>query len=140
MGTPEEALAAAQAEEAVLPDHAEEIRDRKTILAGTGQNIVGLAVYVTASFGMSILIARAFGKGSPAFGQITLMTQLAFVVGAASRFGMDMASVRRVAIEVGKGEPGRARAVVRIAVGVAAFVSVLVAAITLALRSPSPSS
>ena len=37
MGTPEEALAAAQAEEAVLPDHAEEIRDRKTILAGTGE-------------------------------------------------------------------------------------------------------
>ncbi len=136
MGTPEEALAAAQAEEAALPDHAEEIRDRKAILAGTGQNIAGLAVYVAASFGMSILIARAFGKDSPAFGQITLMTQLAFVVGAATRFGMDMASVRRVAIEVGKGEPGRARAVVRIAVGVAAVVSVLAAALALALAVP----
>ena len=72
MGTPEEALAAAQAEEAALPDHADEVRDRKTILAGTGQNIVGLGVYVIASFGMSILIARAFGAGSGQFGQITL--------------------------------------------------------------------
>ena len=132
MGTPEEALAAAQAEEVALPDHAEEVRDRKTILAGTGQNIVGLGVYVIASFGMSILIARAFGAGSGQFGQITLMTQFAFVAGAATRFGMDMASVRRVAIETGKGEPGRARAIVRIAVGIAALVSVSVAVIVLA--------
>ncbi len=133
MGTPEEALAAAQAEEAALPDHADEVRDRKTILAGSGQNIAGLAVYVIASFGMSILIARAFTASSGAFGQITLMTQLAFVMGAATRFGMDMASVRRVAIEVGKGEPGSARAIVRIAVGIAVVVSVIVAAIVLGL-------
>jgi O-antigen/teichoic acid export membrane protein len=132
VGTPEEALAAAQAEEAALPEHADEIRDRKTILAGTGQNIVGLGVYVIASFGMSILIARAFGAGSGQFGQITLMTQFAFVAGAATRFGMDMASVRRVAIEAGKGEPGRARAIVRIAVGIASAVSVVVALIVLA--------
>ena len=136
MGTPEEALAAAQAEEAALPDHTDEVRDRKTILAGTGQNIVGLGVYVVASFGMSILIARAFGAGSAQFGQITLMTQFAFVAGAATRFGMDMASVRRVAIEAGKGEADRARAIVRIAVGIAATVSVLVAAIVLAASVP----
>ncbi len=136
MGTPEEALAAAQAEEAALPDHADEVRDRKTILAGTGQNIVGLGVYVVASFGMSILIARAFGAGSGQFGQITLMTQFAFVAGAATRFGMDMASVRRVAIEAGKGEPGRSRAIVRIAAGIAAAVSVLVAAIVLVAAVP----
>src|SRR5581483_7624808 len=90
-------------------------RDHVTILAGTGQNVVGLAVFVLASFGMNVLIARAFGKHSAAFGQVTLATQLAFVAGAATRFGMDMASVRRVAIEVGKGEPGRSRAIVRIA-------------------------
>ena len=89
-------------------------RDRMTILAGTGQNVIGLGIFVIASFGMNILIAQAFGKGSAAFGQITVATQLAFVVGAATRFGMDMASVRRVAIEVGKGEGGRVRAVVRI--------------------------
>ena len=129
MGTPEDALELATAEDSALPQHADEVRDRKTILAGTGQNIVGLGVFVLASFGMNILIARTFGKGSAAFGQITLITQLAFVAGAATRFGMDMAAVRRVAIEVGKGEPGRARAIVRLAVGIAAAVSAVVAAI-----------
>ena len=111
-------------------------RDHVTILAGTGQNIVGLAVFVLASFGMNILIARAFGKGSAAFGLVTLATQLAFVAGAATRFGMDMASVRRVAIEVGKGEPGRSRAIVRIAVLIALGVSVLVAAVAFLLAAP----
>ena len=88
-------------------------RYHATILAGTGQNVVGLAVFVVASFAMNILVARAFGKGSAAFGQVTLATQLAFVAGAATRFGMDMAAVRRVAIEVGNGEAGRSRAMVR---------------------------
>lgn len=104
-------------------------RDRMTILAGTGQNVIGLGIFVIASFGMNILIAQAFGKGSAAFGQITVATQLAFVAGAATRFGMDMAAVRRVAIEVGKGEGGRARAVVRLAITIALAVSAVVAAL-----------
>jgi O-antigen/teichoic acid export membrane protein len=108
-------------------------KDHLTILAGTGQNIAGLAVFVIASFGMNILIARAFGKGSAAFGQVTVATQLAFVIGAATRFGMDMASVRRVAIEVGKGEAARARAIVRIAVTIALCVSVAAAALAYVL-------
>ena len=111
-------------------------RDQLTILSGTGQNIVGLAVFVAASFGMNILIARAFGKGSAALGQITLATQLAFVAGAATRFGMDMAAVRRVAIEVGKGEGGRSRAIVAIAIRIAAAVSIAVAAIAFLLAGP----
>ena len=89
---------------------------------------------------MNILIARTFGKGSAAFGQITLITQLAFVAGAATRFGMDMAAVRRVAIEVGKGEPGRARAIVRLAIGIAAAVSAVVAAIVFLGRDRSATS
>ncbi len=131
MGTPDEAFRTAEAEDASLPDHAEEARDRRTILAGTGQNIIGLGVFVIASFGMNILIARAFGKGSPAFGQITLITQLAFVAGAATRFGMDMAAVRRVAIETGQGHQGRSRPIVRLAVSIAVVVSVVVAALAL---------
>ena len=127
MGTPEDAIRAAAAEEASVPGRSEETRDRLTILSGTGQNIGGLAIFVLASFGMNILIARAFGKGSAAFGQITVATQLAFVVGAATRFGMDMAAVRRVAIEVGKGEGGRDRAIVGIALVIASAVSVVVA-------------
>src|SRR2546428_8788831 len=97
---------------------------------------------------MNILVARAFGKGSAAFGQVTLATQLAFVVGAATRFGMDMASVRRVAIDVGKGEPGRARAVMVRAAAIAGVVSAAVAlavvigapALARAFAGTSPSS
>ncbi|MFI5054704.1 MAG: MATE family efflux transporter, partial [Acidimicrobiia bacterium] len=115
----------------------EDSRDHLTILAGTGQNIVGLAVFVIASFGMNILIARTFhGKQAGALGEITLATQLAFVVGAATRFGMDMAAVRRVAIEVGKGEPGRSRAIVRLALTIAGVVSVVVAAAAFLLAAP----
>jgi O-antigen/teichoic acid export membrane protein len=114
----------------------EEARDRATILAGTGQNVAGLAVFVVASFAMNILIAQSFGKGSAAFGQITVATQLAFVVGAATRFGMDMAAVRRVAIEVGKGEGGRSRAIVRIAVTIALVVSVAVSVVAFVTAGP----
>ena len=111
-------------------------RDRLTILAGTGQNVIGLGVFVIASFGMNILIAQAFGKGSAAFGQITVATQLAFVVGAATRFGMDMAAVRRVAIEIGQATGGRIRAIVRIAVSIALVVSAVVALIAFVFAAP----
>ena len=127
MGTPEDAIRTLAEEEAAVPDHSEEARDRLVILSGTGLNIGGLAVFVLASFAMNILIARAFGKGSSAFGQITLITQMAFVAGAATRFGMDMAAVRRVAIEAGQGRSGRSRAIVRLAVIIALVVSVVVA-------------
>lgn len=85
---------------------------------------------------MNILVALAFGKGSAAFGQVTLTTQLAFVAGAATRFGTDMAAVRRVAIEVGKGEGGRTRALVRIAVSLALAVSVVVGTLAFLLAGP----
>ncbi|HEX9124418.1 MAG TPA: oligosaccharide flippase family protein [Actinomycetota bacterium] len=112
-------------------------KDHLTILSGTAQNIVGLAVFVLASFGMNIVIARAFGEeGRRVLGLVTLATQLAFVVAGATRFGMDMAAVRRVAIEVGKGEPGRSRAVVRLAVAISVIVSLAVAAVAFALAAP----
>jgi O-antigen/teichoic acid export membrane protein len=95
--------------------------DRLTLLSGTGQNVAGLAVFVAATFGTNVLISRAFGpSGASALGTVTLATQFAFIAGAGARFGMDMAAVRRVAIEVGGGEPGRVRAVVARAAGVAA--------------------
>src|SRR5439155_4633187 len=79
--------------------------DHLAILSGTGQNIAGLAVFVLASLGTNILISRAEGARSLAV--VTLATQLAFIGGAATRFGMDMAAVRLVAIDVGKGRTGR---------------------------------
>jgi O-antigen/teichoic acid export membrane protein len=112
-------------------------KDSLTILSGTAQNIVGLAVFVIASFGMNILVSHALGgRKSAAFGQVTLITQLAFVMGAATRFGMDMASVRRVAIEFGRGEPGRSRAVVRIAALIALGVSLGVGLIAFIAAGP----
>jgi O-antigen/teichoic acid export membrane protein len=99
--------------------------DHRAILAGTGQNIVGLGVFVLATFGTNVLIARVLGD--EALGVITLTTQLAFVGGAATRFGMDMAATRLVAIDVGKGEPGRARGVVARAAAISGAVSLLVA-------------
>ncbi|HXF71587.1 MAG TPA: polysaccharide biosynthesis C-terminal domain-containing protein [Actinomycetota bacterium] len=103
--------------------------DRARILAGTGQNILGLSVYVLLTFGMNVLIARAFGEeGRRALGVVTLATQLAFVAGAGTRFGMDHAAVRRVAIDVGKGEAGRIGGVVARAAAVAAVASIPVAA------------
>lgn len=95
--------------------------DRLAILAGTGQNLAGLVIYVVATFGTNILISRVLG--APALGIVTLATQFAFVAGAATRFGMDMAAVRWVAIDVGKGRPGRARAIVAKAAAIAAAVS-----------------
>ena len=110
--------------------------DRLTILAGAGQNLLGLVLFVLATLGTNVLISRAFGRDGPsALGIITLATQFAFVGGAATRFGMDMAAVRRVAIDVGKGEGGRARAVVHRAAAIAAAVSAVVgAAVFLAAR------
>ena len=107
--------------------------DRLTLLAGTGQNIAGLAVYVVASLAANVLIFRAFGAaGGAALGLVTLTTQLAFVAAAGARFGMDMAAVRWVAIEVGAGRPGRSRPTVRRAVWIAAAVSVTVAVVVFA--------
>jgi O-antigen/teichoic acid export membrane protein len=103
----------------------EKFGDHLTILSGTGQNIAGLAIFVVATFATNVLISRVLGAS--ALGTITLTTQFAFVGGAAARFGMDMAAVRRVAIDVGKGEPGRVRSVMARAAGIAAVVGAAVA-------------
>ncbi len=111
--------------EAALPKA--QFGDQLTILSGTGQNIAGLAVFVLASLGTNIFIARTQGARSLAV--VTLATQLAFIGGAATRFGMDMAAVRIVAIDMGKGERGRVRGVVRQAVMVASVVSAVAAVV-----------
>ena len=112
-------------------------RDFKTLAAGTAQNIVGLVVFVVGTFGANILISRAFGASGPiALGIVTLGTQFAFIAAAGTRFGMDMASVRYVAIEVGAGHPGRVRPVVTRAAIIAGSVSVVIGALTFALAGP----
>ncbi len=113
--------------------------DHRVLAAGTAQNIVGLAVFVIGTFGANVLIPRAFGSGAAGatvLGIVTLGTQFAFIAAAGTRFGMDMAAVRYVAIEVGAGHPGRIRAVVSRSVLIAAGVSLAVAIATFALASP----
>jgi O-antigen/teichoic acid export membrane protein len=80
-------------------------------------------IFVVATFATNILISRVLGAA--ALGTVTLATQFAFVAGAATRFGMDMAAVRRVAIEVGKGEPGRVGPVMVRAAAIATAASAL---------------
>src|SRR3954467_10797146 len=84
-------------------------KDFRVLAAGTAQNIVGLAVFVIGTFGANILIARSFRggvSGAAALGIATLGSQFAFVAAAGTPMGMDMASVRCVAIELGAGRPG----------------------------------
>ena len=73
-------------------------RDHLTLLSGTAQNIVGLVVFVVGTFVANVLVSRAFGggtAGATALGVVTLGTQFAFIAAAGTRFGMDMAAVRR---------------------------------------------
>lgn len=107
-------------------------QDHLTLLSGTAQNVVGLVVFVIGTFGANILVARAFGggkAGATALGVVTLGTQFAFIAAAGTRFGMDMAAVRYVAIETGRGHPGRIGGVVARAVAIAGAFSVGIAVI-----------
>ncbi len=113
--------------------------DHRVLAAGTAQNIVGLVVFVLGTFGANILIPRAFGggaAGATALGIVTLGTQFAFIAAAGTRFGMDMAAVRYVAIEVGAGHDGRIGGVVSRAVAIAAAASGLIAVLTFLFAGP----
>ncbi|HET9724975.1 MAG TPA: GNAT family N-acetyltransferase [Actinomycetota bacterium] len=113
--------------------------DQAVILAGTVQNIAGLGVFVLATFAANVVISRSFGGGSSgaeALGVVTLATQLAFIGAAATRFGMDMAAVRRIAIEVGAERHGRVRGIGLRALAVAGVVSVVAALIVFAFAAP----
>ena len=118
--------------ESALP--LERFGDERTILAGTGQNVLGMVVAILATFATQVLITRTLGAS--AFGIVTLATQSALILGFFSRFGMDMAAVRRVAIDVGRGERSRIRAVVTRASVISMVSSVVVAGLVFVLAEP----
>ena len=118
--------------EAIIP--AARFGDERTILAGTGQSVVGMVVAIVATFGTQVLITRSLGAS--AFGIVTLATQGALVLGYFSRFGMDMAAVRRVAIDMGQGERSRVRAIVNRASVISILSSLVVAALVFAFAEP----
>ena len=103
--------------------------DRLSILSGTSQNVVGIAVAALATFGVNVLVSRTLGKAG--LGVVTVVTQAAFVASFATRAGMDMAVLRDVAIETGAGKHERVRAPVARATLIAFAVSALVATIAL---------
>jgi O-antigen/teichoic acid export membrane protein len=96
--------------------------DHRVIVGQTGQNVLGLAIGAVATFAAQVLITNALGD--EAFGVVTLTTQAAFIAAAATRFGMDVANVRLVAILAGRYVAALARGLVRRSVGIAAAVSV----------------
>ncbi len=118
--------------EEILPF--ERFGDERTILAGTGQSAVGLVVAILATFATQVLITRI--QGPAAFGIVTLATQGALVLGYFSRFGMDMAAVRRVAIDIGQAERSRVRAIVSRAAVISTAASVVVAGLVFAFAEP----
>lgn len=105
--------------ESVLPR--ERFGDQRDIIGGAGQNVLGLGIGALATFAATVLMTRVLGPES--FGIVTLTTQFAFVGAAATRFGMDVANVRLVAILLGRGEGGRVRGLVRRSGVIAASVS-----------------
>jgi O-antigen/teichoic acid export membrane protein len=105
-------------------------RDQRIILGNTGQNVLGLAIGALATFAAQVIMTNRLGDVG--FGVVTLTTQFAFIAAAATRFGMDVANVRLVAILVGRGQAARSRGLVRRAVGIAAAVSVPFAVLALA--------
>jgi O-antigen/teichoic acid export membrane protein len=111
--------------EGILP--AERFADQRNILGNTGQNVLGLGIGALATFAAQVLMTRALGD--KAYGVVTLTTQFAFIAAAATRFGMDVANVRLVAILVGRDAPGRTRGLVRRSAAIAAAVSVPLAAL-----------
>jgi len=114
-------------------------KDFRVLAAGTAQNIIGLGVFVVASFAANILIARSFGggaAGATALAVVTVGTQLGFILAAGSRFGMDMAAVRYVAIDMGAGHPGRIRPLVVRSIEIAGLVSVAVGAVVFLAAAP----
>ncbi len=98
--------------------------DQRDILGGAGQNVIGLAAGVLTTFATQVIMTR--GLGPALFGVVTLTTQFAFIASTATRFGMDVANVRLVAILVGRGESGRTRPLVRTCAIIAGVISVLV--------------
>lgn len=96
-------------------------RDHRIILGNTGQNVLGLAIGALATFAAQVIMTRRLGDEG--FGVVTLTTQFAFIAAAATRFGMDVANVRLVAILVGRERASRTRGLVRRSAAIATAVS-----------------
>jgi O-antigen/teichoic acid export membrane protein len=109
------------------------VSEERTLLAGTAANVIGLGVGIASALGLQILLGRTLVPG--AFGVVTVAVQVAFVASAGSRFGMDMAAVRLVAIGRGAGAVGHLRSLVERCALAALGASIVLAGL-LAATSP----
>src|SRR6476646_2543415 len=105
--------------------------DERTLLSGTAVNIAGLVAGVAAAFGVQILMGRHLGRSG--LGLVTVAVQVAFVAAAGSRFGMDLATVREVAIGVGAADRAHLRSLVERCALIAGAASVVVGLLLVAL-------
>jgi O-antigen/teichoic acid export membrane protein len=87
--------------------------------------VVGIVIAALATLAAQVLLTRTLGARG--FGIVTVATQAAFVTSFATRAGMDMAVLRDVAVESGRGRWDRIRAPVGRAAWIAAGVSLLFA-------------
>src|SRR5919204_1739254 len=117
--------------ESVLPRA--QFADQRDILGGAGQNVIGLAAGVLATFATQVVMTRVLGN--VVFGVVIVTTQFAFIASTATRFGMDVANVRLVAILVGRGEHGRVRALVRKSAFISGAVSLAIGLVVFVLAS-----
>jgi O-antigen/teichoic acid export membrane protein len=109
------------------------VSDERTLLAGTAANVIGLCAGILAALGTQILLGRTLVPGG--FGVVTIAVQVAFVAAAGSRFGMDMAAVRLVAIGRGAEDVANLRSLVDRCALIASGASVVVAGL-LAASAP----
>jgi O-antigen/teichoic acid export membrane protein len=107
------------------------VSDERTLAAGTALNVAGLCAGVAAALGTQVLLGRTLLPG--AFGVVTVAVQVAFVVAAGSRFGMDMASVRFVAIGRGAAASAHLRSLVERCALVAFLASMVAVVLVLAV-------
>jgi O-antigen/teichoic acid export membrane protein len=117
--------------ESVLPRA--QFADQRDILGGAGQNVIGLAAGVLATFATQVVMTRVLGN--VVFGVVIVTTQFAFIASTATRFGMDVANIRLVAILVDRGEHGRVRALVRKSAFISGAVSLAIGLVVFVLAS-----
>jgi len=106
----------------IEPERAGISADHRNIMGGTAQNVLGVVVFALATAVAQVLMARSLDRG--VFGVVTEARLFAYIAASATRFGMDVACVRLVAILIGRGEQGRVRRLVNRALGIAAAISV----------------
>ena len=107
------------------------VSDHRTLLSGTALNVAGLAAGVVAAYGVQLVFARQLPTGG--LGLVTVAVQVAFVAAAGSRFGMDLATVREVAIGVGAADRAHLRSLVERCALIAGAASVVVGLLLVAL-------